>query len=44
MQSKMEYEVTRMSKYMNTMVSKDREKKNREMSKNIKMLKAQKGI
>lgn len=40
MQSKMEYERTRMSKYMHNMIAKDREKKNHEMSKNIKMLKA----
>ena len=40
MQSKLEYEQNRMSRYMYNMISKDREKKNLEMTKNIKMLKA----
>ena len=40
--SKLEYEKTRMSRYMYNMISKDREKKNQEMAQNIKMSKAMK--
>lgn len=40
MQSKLDYEDTRMSKFMAHLVAKEREKRNQEMSKNIKLLKA----
>ena len=40
MNSKVEYEASRLNKFMNDLLAREREKRNHEMAKNVKLIKA----